>query len=124
MNTNTQQINRINTPATPVAPASEKTAEQRKLELVAFLKQPSTKTKMPDEVRAIVDMIDGLQFKMGDQSVCTVPGVLGWGQYQSSKGKTAGQTVFTALGRFQSVTLGELNGYRLTATVSLAILPV
>lgn len=125
-NTPTAQMNNTTNRLNPVTPTSEKTAVERKKELLDLLRAHNERptATMPEEVRNIINAVEGQVINMGDIRLAAVPDVKAWSSYESKKGKNAGQQIYTCLGRYQSITIGEMAGFRLVATVSLAVMPV
>lgn len=105
-----------------VAP-SAKTAGQRRAELTALLsnRKDISVASMPQEVKDLVSMLEGVEVKLGDQTIDSVPTAGAWRSYMAGKAKDV--QVFTCLDGFSGRVLFAKDGYQVSMKVSLSIAP-
>lgn len=119
-----QANNRINS-----IPASEKTPEQRKIELTDWLARPASAKELPEPLSGtlakMVDLLAGQTVSFGGQNLLVVPEREDWRAYVSQKGANKGRTIHSALGyREGNYLVGKpVDGYQLFVSVGMAFVP-
>ena len=105
-------------PTVTALQAGNKTPEQRKIELSSIISRidASNPADMPVDVREVANQLAGMQFKLGDIVIDTVPTPGEWKSYTGKRG-----LVYTALDTFQTRAIGMINGKRVSVKISVQV---
>ncbi len=95
--------------------SSGKTKEDRLRELELLVVEAKRAVEMPEDVKQIVDLFSGQEFKLGNKKLVEVPPQAQWGQYEAKKGSLQGKTIFNCLGRFHSIPYGNIGNWHVSA---------